>query len=68
MYPFINEYKLSKEAKDTYDLTMRLLKTSAARVSVPRKFFDQFVEAMPVTLRKQYAQEIPVGDKVMVRK
>jgi hypothetical protein len=67
MYTPVNEYKLSKKARDEFELAKRLLKTLARRVEVPAKIYDEFVEAMPVTCRELYRKEFPVGDKVVVR-
>lgn len=68
MYTPINAHKLSKESRKEFDKAMAILKTQAKHVSVPWKIYDEFLETMPITHRKFYADEFPVGNKVMVRR
>ncbi len=68
MYNPINEHKLSKDAKKELEKAMKILKTQAKHVSIPWKIYDEFLEAMSIHCRKLYKDEIPVGNKVMVRR
>lgn len=68
MYNPINAHKLSKESRKLYDDCVRVLKGNALKVSVRSEYFDEFLETMPITYRKLYQDEIPVGGKVMVRR
>lgn len=68
MYTPINSHKLSRETRKLYDDCIRLLKGNAARVTVRAEYFDEFLDTMPITYRKLYQNEIPVGGKVMVRR
>lgn len=68
MYTPINAHKLSKEARKEFDRVMAILKTQAKHVSVPWRLYDEFLETMPITERKFYENELPLGDKVILRK
>jgi hypothetical protein len=68
MYSPVNEWKLSREARKEYDIVLQIMKTSASKIYVPAKFYDEFLEAMSVTHREIYKTEFPLGKKVVVRR
>jgi hypothetical protein len=68
MYSPVNAHKLKREAREWYDLALKILQTKATKVEVPAKFYDEFLEAMSIMERKSSKESFHIGRKVVVRK
>lgn len=67
-YTPINEFKLSKEAKEFIAKCRKMKAFPVKRIVVSPKIFSDILDGISPTLRSLYSDAIPFEGKMLVRK
>jgi hypothetical protein len=64
----LNEFKLSKRGKEVLNDCREILKHNVTKVHVSAEDFNELLEGISASIRYNYINTIPFGEKFIVRK